>query len=91
MRDGRTRRHESLLALAILSIVKAVAARCTTRVLSVLRHRVLRRLVVYLWDARSDDLIAPILFLAEGERRLRHHIGRLALRITKLWFAFEYC
>ena len=55
-----------------------------------LRHRVLRRLVVHLGDARSDDLIAPILFLAEGERGLRHYIGSLALRIAKLRLAFEY-
>ena len=68
MRDSWTRRYEPLLALAVLSIIKAVTAGCAARVLSVLRHRVLRRLVVYLGDARSDDLIAPILFLAESER-----------------------
>ena len=68
MRDRGARRHEPLLALAVLSIVKAVTAGCAARVLSVLRNRVLRRLVVYLGDARSDDLIAPILFLAESER-----------------------
>ena len=83
--------NESLLTVTILTIIQAVTAGTTTRVLSMLRHRVLWRLAIYFWHACSDYLITPILFLAEGQWRLRYQTRHLALRIAKLRLAFENC
>ena len=91
MRYCWTRRDESLLAMTILPIIKAVTAGSAARVLRVLRHRVLRRLVAYFGHARSYYLIAFILFLAESQRRLRNYIWRPSLGIAKLRLAFENC
>lgn len=54
-----------------------------------LRHRVLRRLIIDLGNARSDNLIALIFLLAQSQRGLRNQISRPRLGIAKLRFVLQ--
>lgn len=88
--DSRARGHKPLLTLAaIVAGIQTVTGRSATRVLRMLRNRVLGRLVIHFRDAGSDNLIALVFILTQSEGGLRR-CGGFSLRVTKLWLAFEH-
>ena len=73
--DCRTRRNEALLTVPVFAVVQTVTGGSPTRVLRMLRNRVLRWLVIHFRYTCSDNLIALVFVLTQSEGGLGDNGG----------------